>query len=68
MNIHAKIEVLELKTVALGKAQSELMEKLEQLKKQEAKPASPVRRNLKQKRMEEIELFYTKRQLTKSIS
>ncbi|HMK03682.1 MAG TPA: hypothetical protein VK489_05805 [Ferruginibacter sp.] len=67
MDIKADIEVIERKIVALEKAQSELKEKLERLKIKAAKPASPVRRNLKAKRIQEIENFYTKRQLNKKL-
>lgn len=67
MSLDAKIEVTELKIVALGKAQSELMEELEMIKKQKSKPAPPVRRDLKKVRMQEVENFYTKRKLKRAI-
>lgn len=67
MDLNAKIEVLGLKSVALAKAQSELTAELEKVKKHAAKPVPPVRRNLKSKRMQEVENFYTKRQLNKAV-
>lgn len=65
MDIKAKIVSLELKIVALGRAQRELMEELEKLKKQSAKPVPPVRLNRQAKTMQDIEDFYTKRKLKK---
>ncbi len=62
MNIEQRIRQIEINIVALRKAADEQMEKLMQLKiEQQKKSTSPVRRNLKQKRMEEIAKNYMTR-------
>ena len=66
MNVDAKIQVIELKTVALAKARSELNAELEKVKKHAANPVPLVRKKLKNVRMQEVENFYTKRKLNKS--
>lgn len=63
MNTAERIESIELKIVALGKALSKAAGELEKLKNE--KPASRSKRNLKAKRLQEIETYYTGLQLKK---
>jgi len=66
MNVDAKIQAIELKTVALAKAQSELNAELEKVKKHAANPVPQIRKKLKDLRLQEVENFYTKRKLNRS--
>lgn len=66
MKTEAKIIQTELKLVALGRVLDEQKAQLEQLKNKPASTA-PVRRNLKQKRIEQFALFYTKRAINKQL-
>lgn len=58
MTIEQKINRLEINIVALRKAADEQFERLAELKKETERSASPVRRNLKQKRIEDIAKNY----------
>lgn len=65
MNLQLKIELIELKIVALGKALSKAVGELEELKTTAKQPTLPAKRNLKKKRLQEIENYYTGLQLKK---
>lgn len=66
MSKNHEIQALELKIVASRRVQTELDAKLEKLQMRVASPA-PSRRQLIKKRLQEIEDFYTKRNLKKAI-
>lgn len=65
MNLVAKIESIELRIVALGKALSEATGELEKVKVMASEPTSRAKRNLKKKRVQDIEQYYTGLQLKK---
>ena len=58
MALKDEIELLQIKTVALGKAADDHQRELDKIKKKVANPVSRVRRDLKAKRIEDIAKNY----------
>jgi hypothetical protein len=63
--IQDHIKSLRIKIVALGKAANECVRELEALSAKVSNPAPAVRRNLKDKRIQDHAEFYSKRGIKK---
>jgi hypothetical protein len=62
VNTQDQIQSLEAKIIGLAGLAAEQLRELDELKKRAAKP-TPVRRDLKTKRVAEVEMFYMRRKI-----